>query len=141
MKYLAVFLLVVIIGIGVVVKKSSNRSLVLPSPASSPTVEAERNIIVTTPSQNDAITNPVAITGTARVFENVINYRIKDSAGVVLASGHAVAKSPDVGQFGRFEIQAPYKTPKTRYGVLEIYWYSPKDGAEIDKQVIYVKFP
>src|SRR3989338_5138161 len=98
------------------------------------------NIIVDLPKDNDEIGQPVLISGQARVFENQLNYRIKDGDGNVLNEGGLYAKSPDVGQFGPFEVETTYTIPKTDYGAIEVFDYSAKDGSQIDTVTIPVKF-
>src|SRR5579864_7633835 len=54
------------------------------------------NIIVIKPRPNEAIDIPLSITGKARVFENVLQYRVKDSKGNIISIGKTTAKSKDV---------------------------------------------
>ncbi len=109
---------------------------------STPTIESsEKNIVVTTPQNNDTLTNKLIIKGQARVFENIINFRLKDNSGKILSEGNTYVNSPDVGQFGPFEVDMAYNKPTTDFGTLEVFWHSPKDGEEIDKTILYLKFP
>ncbi len=111
-------------------------------PTTTPAVESsEKNIIVTTPQNNDTLTNKLIIKGQARVFENVINFRLKDNSGKILSEGNTYVNSPDVGQFGTYEVDEAYDKPTTAFGTLEVFWHSPKDGEEIDKTILYLKFP
>ncbi len=87
------------------------------------------NITVSQPKANAKIHSPVTIIGTARVFENQFNYRIKDSNGMILAEGISMSDAPDVGVFGKYTIIANYKKPSTATGVVEVFDYSAKDGA------------
>ncbi|MFA6171478.1 MAG: Gmad2 immunoglobulin-like domain-containing protein [Patescibacteria group bacterium] len=98
------------------------------------------NIIVSLPLPGDSIGNPVTIKGEARVFENTFNYRVKDSAGNILAEKTAMASAPDAGQYGDFEITIRYSVPKTDNGVIEVFDYSAKDGSVIDLVSIPVVF-
>lgn len=98
------------------------------------------NIIVEAPKDNDEIGQPVLISGQARVFENQLNYRIKDSDGGVLAEGGIYAQSPDAGQYGPFEVETTYTEPKTETGIIEVFDYSAKDGEQIDTVTIPVQF-
>ena len=103
-------------------------------------VKVVKNIHVETPQLNDQISSGFLLTGSARVFENVINYRLKDTKGKVLSEGTITANAEDVGQFGAYEKQIQYSAPQTQYGYLEVFALSAKDGSEIDKQIIYLKF-
>ena len=98
------------------------------------------NIKVTSPRQGDTIVSPVTISGSARVFENVVSYRVVDSNGIVLASGVTTANSPDVGQFGDYSVAVTFTPPATPSGTVEVYQSSAKDGSEIDKVSIPVNF-
>ena len=93
----------------------------------------EANIIVDLPKANETIGLPVVIRGKARVFENTFNYRIKKSNGNVIMESYAIANSPDIGQFGPFEILANYPDPGDDEGSIEVFEYSAKDGSEINK--------
>ena len=101
---------------------------------------AEPNIVVFSPRSGDEIGLPVVITGEARVFENTFSYRIKDSDGTVLMEGFDTADAPDIGQYGPFEVRASYPEPKGSTGTVEVLEYSAKDGSEINKVSVPVKF-
>jgi hypothetical protein len=98
------------------------------------------NIVVDAPKANDLIGLPILIKGKARVFENTVNYRIKDSDESVLLENYATADSSDVGQFGPFSIAVNYPEPKGEKGTVEVFEYSAKDGSEINKVEIPVVF-
>jgi hypothetical protein len=104
------------------------RSAETPEPASS------ANITVSSPTANSTVSLPFSVTGSARVFENVVNIAIKDSAGGVIYHANAEAKSPDVGQFGPFTHSVAFleKSPANGAATLEVYWSSPKDGSPLD---------
>lgn len=100
----------------------------------------EPNIIVFLPQANEEAGLPVIIKGEARVFESTVNYRIQESDEKVLLEGFTMAESPDVGEYGAFEIFANYPEPEGAQGTIEVFTYSAKDGAEIDKVVIPIQF-
>ena len=106
-------------------------------PASLP---KEINITVSEPKVNDEVSLPLIVKGQARVFESTVNYRLKDADGSLLVENFTTALSPDMGQFGAFEISTVYPKPKGTKGTVEVFWYSPKDGAELDKVIIPVVF-
>lgn len=98
------------------------------------------NITVSSPKAQDVIKRPVTITGTARVFENVVSYRIKDSDGFVLVSGSTTYEAEDTGEFGEYTITTNYLEPKGETGVVEVYNASAKDGSDENVVRVPVKF-
>src|SRR6266576_174551 len=68
------------------------KQLSAPSPTSAHSISSDSgNIIVTKPLANESIDIPLSITGKARVFENVLQYRVKDNKGKIIAFGKATA--------------------------------------------------
>jgi len=101
------------------------------------------NIGVSSPQENISVRSPLLVKGTARVFENVLQVRLKsikkDKKGQtteeILAQETVEVKAPDVGQYGPFEARLEFETNNPN-GVLEVFSLSPKDGAEINKVAI-----
>ncbi len=120
-------------------KVETLRNVPAPPPATS-TPSPDQNLIVTSPVLNQEVSSPITVTGRARVFENQFNYRLKDTDGRLLSQGSATASAPDAGQFGPFTFTVSYPAPATRYGILEIYDLSPKNGSAIDQVILYLKF-
>jgi len=93
------------------------------------------------------VSNPIHVTGEARVFENVVSWRLKDAAGKVLTSGTTEAASPDMGQFGPFDFYAVVPAPSypsdppliDKNITLEVFWASAKDGSDADLVFIPLK--
>jgi hypothetical protein len=100
----------------------------------------EANIIVAEPAANQSVGLPLTIKGKARVFENTVSFRIKDSDGTVLLENFTTADSQDIGQFGPFEASVNYPEAKGEKGTVEVFEYSAKDGSEINKVEIPVTF-
>ena len=98
------------------------------------------NIIVTEPVPYQEVGFPLVLTGQARVFESVFQYRLLDDAGNVLAQNYAMANALDVGLYGDFSLEIVYQEPKSVQGVLEVFSYSAKDGSEQDMVRIPVRF-
>jgi hypothetical protein len=98
------------------------------------------NIKITAPLTNSLVTYPFIISGEARVFENQLNYRILDSVGKEIKKGSVVAKAKEAGEFGLFEIRITSLSTKGSFGTLEIFDYSAKDGSEVDKVTIPLRF-
>lgn len=99
-----------------------------------------RNLLVSSPTINEAVGLPLLITGQARVFENTFAYRLKNGDGSVLLERSAMSQSPDAGIFGSFSLSVNYPAPKNTSGIVEVFEYSAKDGAEINKTIIPVTF-
>jgi hypothetical protein len=99
----------------------------------------EPAIWVTTPSSGQMITSPVEISGSARVFEATVNYRIKDDKGKILDEGSTNAAEGAPGR-GDFLIKTNFETAGSGKGQIEVFWASPKDGSELDKVIIPVKW-
>ncbi len=97
------------------------------------------NILIYSPTEGEKISSPYNLSGSARVFENVVNYELTDDSGNVLTSGIATALASDVGQFGDFSVSFSF-TSTAKNGKLSIFSYSPKDGSKQDLIEIKVKF-
>lgn len=107
-----------------------------------PEDKQESNIAVAYPESGDTAGFPFRIEGIARVFENNLNFEIKDKNGNLLLEGFMTANSPDIGQFGPFETEVKYllRKPETEDIIIEVFWHSPKDGSRLDVKSIPVKF-
>lgn len=101
---------------------------------------SEANIRVTFPRPNDEIGLPLNVVGEARVFESSFAYRLTNADGRKLLDGYGTADAPDVGQLGPFSLTVNYPDPETETGTLEVFQYSAKDGEEIDKVIVPVRF-
>ncbi len=99
----------------------------------------EPAIWVTSPATGQVITSPVEISGSARVFEATVNYRLKDAQGTVLAEGHANASQGAPGR-GDFKGQLAFATSGAGKGQLEVFEVSMKDGSDQNKVVIPVEW-
>ena len=99
----------------------------------------EPAIWVTSPVTNQIITSPVEISGSARVFEATVSFRIKDEQGNTLAQGFANASkgAPDRGDF---KGQLAFKPPGPGKGQIEVFEVSMKDGSDRNKVIIPVEW-
>jgi hypothetical protein len=104
-------------------------------------ISASGNVEVTSPDVGEIIGLPLAVTGSARVFESTLNYRLLDADSTVLAEGYVMTNAPDVGEFGDFAIMTSYAAPSGAAGTLEVFDYSAKDGSVIDLVQVPVTFP
>lgn len=106
-----------------------------------PVVSDSQNVKVTSPDPNQRVgSHALTIVGEARVFENTYNWRVKDDAGTVIASGFGTANAPDIGQYGPFVVYATYSATPGETGTVEVYSLSARDGSEQDMVRIPVTF-
>lgn len=136
-------LLVVLIAAGIfafIIRTNQEGISPTPSATSSPLATAEQNIVVYSPQPQERVGLPLKIEGMARVFENLLNYRLLDANWEILAEGFTTALAPDIGQFGSFGVEVNYPEPKGADGLLEVFSLSPKDAAEINMVRIAVQF-
>ena len=95
-------------------------------------VEPEKNIVVTAPEPFASVGSFVEIRGRARVFENTVEFVVKDGFGGVIAKSFTTSNAPDVGEFGDFAHRISIPDVRTPTGTLEVFWSSPKDGTPLD---------
>lgn len=98
------------------------------------------NIHIFSPKSGDTVGLPIKVLGEVRVFENTFQIRVKDGKGNILDEETVMAQNGDVGQYNLFSKDINYPAPKTSEGTIEVFDYSAKDGSEIDKIIIPVKF-
>lgn len=97
------------------------------------------NIKVTSPRPNESVNFTFVIAGRARVFENVVSFRVKDKSGTILVAGTTNANAPDIGQFGDFSKQVTVTTAAPS-GTVEVFQASARDGSDQDLVTIPVLF-
>lgn len=98
------------------------------------------NITVAQPAVNATIGLPATISGQARVFESTVHIRIRNGNGTELVEVTTTANAPDAGQYGPFSAAVHYPAPTTQTGTVEVFNISAKDGSEINKVIIPVRF-
>jgi len=98
----------------------------------------EPRIWVTHPAENQVVGFPLLVKGSAMVFEGTVNIRLLDETGKKLAEGIATA-TEGMGR-GDFEYRLTYQPPSPGQGKLEVLWFSPKDGSELDKVTVPVRW-
>ncbi len=99
----------------------------------------EPAIWVNNPQPGQKVSSPLVVTGSARVFEATVNIRLVDDAGKVVVEGLATASEGAPGR-GEFKHALDFKAAASGQGELEVFWISPKDGKELDKVAIPVKW-
>lgn len=110
-----------------------------------PVGKSSQNITVRTPQDNDTVGLSFQVTGIARVFENVVSYRVRNKAtNAVIVSGTTTADAKDVGQFGPFTITVIMPEETNLHDddklQLEVFQTSPKDGSDTDVVTIPLTF-
>lgn len=88
-------------------------------------------ILVTKPAMGDQISSPVAVEGTADVFEATVQMRLLNAAGNHLARAFTTA-SCGTGCRGDFTHELTFEVDQEQHGVLEVWWDSPEDGSRKD---------
>ena len=110
-----------------------------------PVGKSSKNITIRTPKDNDTIGLSFQVTGEARVFENVVSYRVRNQkTNTAIVTGTTTADSPDVGQFGPFTITIIIPEDVNLHSgdilKLEVFQASPKDGSDTDLVSIPLKY-
>lgn len=95
------------------------------------------NITVDAPlSYAQIVGNAIAVSGTARVFENQLNWELR-TGDTVIQNGTAMADAPDIGQFGPYSFSVDVTTiPADTMLTLEVFDYSAKDGAKENEVIV-----
>jgi hypothetical protein len=104
--------------------------------SSVPTTNPNANIILENPKSAEVVTLPFVIKGKARVFENQLNFRVRDSLGRTFIEGTIKVAASDTGKFGPFA--ATISSMPQGKTTIEVFDKSPKDGSEIDKVSVVV---
>jgi len=107
----------------------------LPTPSATALTSARGFITVSRPLANSRVRPPITISGDASVFEAALSWRIRDSAGRVLAQGSTTASAGAPAR-GAYTITASFAVPTSdTVAIVEVYELSPRDGT-IDEIVV-----
>ncbi len=110
-------------------------------PASDEEIESDSGeMIVTSPKPDSLANGTVIVTGRARAFENTVSIRLKDSNDETFVDTFTTAEGADIGEFAEFKKTINFSVPETSEGTIEIFEVSPKDGSEINKVTIDLRF-
>ena len=90
------------------------------------------NVVAYAPQPDAAVARTFTLSGMARVFEATVSWRVRDGRNAIIARGTATASLGTSPIFGGYD--AGVTLPATASGkhVLEVFWSSPKDGADLD---------
>lgn len=117
---------------------TTNTTNTTPSKGSSST---SGNITVTAPSANATVGKTFTVSGFAKVFENVVQVRVKDNKNVILLETFVNTNAPDVGKTGTFSKSLTLeKTATDKKGKIEFFTSNEATGAEEDKVSVPVNF-
>jgi hypothetical protein len=94
------------------------------------------SVAVYGPEPGDEVARAFTLTGTARAFEAHVSWRIKDSGDREVATGFVTASLGTSPVWGTFTTEV--KIPDNVSGVvtLEVFWPSPRDGADVGRVAI-----
>ncbi|MDD4766783.1 MAG: Gmad2 immunoglobulin-like domain-containing protein [Desulfotomaculaceae bacterium] len=99
----------------------------------------EPAIWVNSPQDGQKVSSSLEVTGSAKVFEATVNMRLLDETGKVIVEDFTTASEGAPGR-GDFKHTLNFKAPSPGQGELEVFWVSPKDGKDLDKVSIPVKW-
>lgn len=117
---------------------SNTTNTTVPSKGTSST---SGNVTVTVPVAGAKIGTTFTVTGFAKVFENVVQIRVRDNKGVILLETFVNTNAPDVGKTGTFSKSLTLeKTPTDKKGKIEFFTSNEATGAEEDKVSVSVNF-
>jgi len=106
-----------------------------PSPASSPPATPQpAAITISSPQQNDKVTVPITVSGTASVFEGALIVAIESSKGDITFCRATTTASEGAPGTGTFEVMLAFPPPPFTPPLLEaarvhVFSQSPKDGS------------
>lgn len=99
----------------------------------------EPAIWVTSPVKEQMIASPLKISGSARVFEATVSFRLRDSSGAVIAQGFTTASEGAPGR-GDYIGELAFTTSGAGKGQVEVFEVSAKDGRDTNKVIIPVQW-
>lgn len=105
------------------------------------TIADSGELLISTPRPGDTITTPLKVNGLVRGFENRVGIRLKNKDGIVVRETTFTAKTGEIGTFIALAADTKFAQPTIPGdGTFEAFTFSAKDGSEINKVVIPVKF-
>jgi hypothetical protein len=88
------------------------------------------------PTPGSDVARTFTLTGTARAFEAHVAWRIKDASQREVASGFAMASIGTSPVWGTFTTEVKVPANVSGNVTLEVFWPSPRDGADVDTVAI-----
>jgi hypothetical protein len=87
-------------------------------------------VAVYAPKPGDATGRQFTVSGLSRTFEATTSWRVVDSARRELASGHTTASRGTSAVWGTYSISVQLPATASGNVTLEVFWASPRDGAD-----------
>lgn len=97
-------------------------------------------ISISEPAVGATVTSPITARGLGIAFENTIQVRVVDALGFTLGETNTIANAPDYTAPGPWEATVTYRIPVSTHGFLEAYESSAKDGRELHKVRVPIRF-
>lgn len=113
-----------------------------PYPAARLQTPATANSIqILQPTEADVITDTLLVTGETSIKNSLLNYRVWDSANMLIAAGYFSIRPSYIGEMHSFATTITIeKQPSTPTGYLEIFYKSTIDGSVTDINTIPLRF-
>jgi hypothetical protein len=89
------------------------------------------SILVESPFLGERVDSPIAVAGTADVFEATVSIRILDAEGRAIEETSTIATC-GTGCRGSFEANVAYDVSRTQQGIVMVFEASAKDGSPIN---------
>lgn len=120
---------------------TSSPSPQLPAKLSDITISEGGEVLISTPRPGDTVATPLMVNGLVRAFENQVGMRLKNKDGVVVRETTFTAKQGEIGTFISLGVDMTFAQPTVPGdGTFEAFTFSAKDGSEINKVTIPIKF-
>ncbi len=94
---------------------------------------SDGSIKLTSPAPNSKVKPGFVVSGTARVAENIISWKLISSENEILGQGYVSVEVNEEINVSLFDFQAIYPEGTNGNGFLEIFDYSLKDGSLYEK--------
>lgn len=129
----------------IIIKTTGNTAIIAPTSSVNKLdgimISDSGNVLVSVPRPGDTITTPLIINGLVRAFENRVQVRLKNKDGIEVRRTSFTAKKGEVGTYIALSVDLTFAQPTVpQDGVLEVFTLAPKDGSEVDKVSIPIKF-
>lgn len=96
-------------------------------------------ILVESVAPGDTVSSPVTVAGLNRTFESTVRVAVLGADRRVLADTFTTGRG-EVGTWGRFTVDVPFRAGGDPTGFVVVWWDSPKDGSRVDVVEIPVRF-
>jgi hypothetical protein len=102
------------------------------APLTSQSALSNQNVIITSPTVNAVVTNPITLTGKNRAFEGSFQYVLRDTSGKIWFQSTGQAGAPDENYYRDFSVKIPVTAGAPRDLIIEVFEYSAMDGSIIN---------